>query len=83
MGGQDRRYRQDAGQGVDRLLCRLAQGFHLRAALGIDLDREADMPVLDHQTRNHPKGNDIYAAVGIVNGLQRLQNLVLAGRGHA
>ena len=38
LGGQDRGYRMNAGQCVDRFLARQAQGFLGRALGGIDLD---------------------------------------------
>ena len=78
--GQHRGDRQDAGQGLDRLLGRLAQRLEMRPALRVDLDREADMAVAHDEPRHHAQADDVLAAVGIEHAAQRVEHLGF-GRG--
>ena len=64
LGGQDRGHRQHAGQRLDRLLGGLAQRFEARAALGLDLDRKADIAVADDDARDHAERDDVAALSG-------------------
>ena len=58
LGGQHRGHREDSGHDLDGLLGRLAQRFEARPALGLDLDREADIALADDHARHHAEGDD-------------------------
>jgi len=51
------------------------------AALGLDLDRKADIAVAHDDAGHHPEGNDVPALVGIAHGGERGEDLSL-GNGH-
>src|SRR6266481_2922675 len=60
----------------------LAQRLKARAALGLDLDREADIAVADDDPRYHPERDDVRAPVGVAHCGQRVENFFL-GNGHS
>ncbi len=71
-----------AGQGIHRLLRRLAQGLEGRALPRVDLDRKADMAVADGEAGDQPGADDV-AAAGGGDGLQGGQNLRFGDGRHA
>ena len=75
--GQDRGDRQHPGQRFDGLLGGFAQRFEARAALGLDLDRKADIAVADDDARYHPERDDVPGLVGIAHRGQRVEDLSL------
>ena len=77
LGGQHRRDRQHAGQRLDRLFRRLAQGSSLGPRSRLDLDRKGDMALAHLQARDHAKADDVLAAVGIAHLGQRRQDSLL------
>ena len=83
LGGQHHADRQDAVQRMDGLFRFLAQRFQLGAALGVDLQREGHVAVLDHQAGHHARGDDVAPRVGVRHRLQRVENLLFGHLRHA
>jgi hypothetical protein len=79
LGRQDGRYREDAGDGVDRLFSRLSERLQSRSLLWIDLDGEGHMPALDCQAANHAQRNQVSRPVWTRNTPEALKHL---GFGH-
>ena len=82
FGGQHGGDREHAGQPLDRSLARLAQGLLGRSLVRVDLEREADIAVPDHDTADQAAGDDILPAVRVRDIGQRRQNLFLGDRRH-
>jgi hypothetical protein len=82
VGGQDGSHRDHTGQLVHRFLRPLAQWLHLGAVARVDLDDESDVAVLEHQTRNHPQGDDVRLARRLDHGLERLHDPLFGDLAH-
>ncbi len=65
MGGQDGRDGRNALQLRDNFLAGLAQRLLLGALIRVNLDGEADIAALDHQTADHAGADDILSVVRV------------------
>ncbi|MEJ0042564.1 MAG: hypothetical protein WDM81_10255 [Rhizomicrobium sp.] len=79
---EHRGHRQHAGQRRDRVLAGLAQRRGAGAASRIDLDREADMAVAQHQALDDVLLHHAAAADRIDDLVERLQHRVASRMGH-
>ena len=82
LGGQDRRDRQHPRQIVNRLFGGLAQRLQIGAARRFHFDGEGHMAVLDGNAGDHAEADDVGLLVGVVDVLQRLDDLLLGDLGH-
>ena len=82
LGGQHGRDREHAGQPLDRSLARLAQRLLGRALVRVDLEREADIAVPDHDSADQAVRDDAPPARRVRDIGQRRQNLFLGDRRH-
>ena len=82
VGGEHGRHREHAGERLDRLLARLAQGFLALAVPGVDLDGEKYTAVLDGEAGDHAELDHALAAVVVDDGGERLDNLIFADLRH-
>ena len=75
--------RQHAGQRIDSFLAGAAQIFLARTVAGVDLDGEADVVILHHDSGDHAGADHIAATVRVDDAFERLPHLALVHGRHA